>query len=151
MTGIAEAARALGTPVIGGNVSLYNESDGQAVWPTPVIGMVGLIDDAEKVVTSGFKRPGDVVFVLGAPGAGPRALGGSRYLASLHGVVKGPLPELDLDLERRVQEACLEAAAAGILASAHGPVGRRARGGAGRGGPRREAGRLGAPGGGGAR
>ncbi|MBO2520223.1 MAG: phosphoribosylformylglycinamidine synthase subunit PurL [Firmicutes bacterium] len=119
VTGIAEAARALGTPVIGGNVSLYNESDGQAVWPTPVIGMVGLIDDAEKVVTSGFKRPGDVVFVLGAPGAGPRALGGSRYLASLHGVVKGPLPELDLDLERRVQEACLEAAAAGILASAH--------------------------------
>ena len=71
VTGIAEAARALGTPVIGGNVSLYNESDGQAVWPTPVIGMVGLIDDAEKVVTPGFKRPGDVVFVLGAPGGPP--------------------------------------------------------------------------------
>ena len=103
--GIAEAAKALDTPVIGGNVSFYNETEGRAVLPTPIIGMVGLIDDASRHVTQGFKRPGDVILVLGESLRGAeRALGGSRYLAALHGKVKGPLPELDLDLERRVQE-----------------------------------------------
>ena len=118
--GIKEAAEALHTPVIGGNVSLYNETDGNPVKPTPIIGMVGLIEDASKRVTQEFKRPGDVIFVLGDDlTADCRALGGSRYLAALYGLVKGPLPKLDLELERRVQELCLEAAEAGILASAH--------------------------------
>lgn len=118
--GIADAARALDTPVVGGNVSFYNEAEGVAVYPTPIIGMVGLIDDADGAVTQGFKQVGDVILILGEELTGdPRALGGSRYLASLHGLVKGPLPELDFEKERKVQDVCLEAIEAGLVASAH--------------------------------
>lgn len=118
--GIAEAARALGTPVIGGNVSFYNEVEGRAILPTPMIGMVGLIDDPQRHVTQGFKRPGDVILLLGDRLSGdPRDLGGSRYLAALFDTVKGPLPELDLDLERRVQTVCLKAIDQGLVQSAH--------------------------------
>jgi len=114
--GIAMAARALGTPVTGGNVSLYNESEGSAIPPTPIIGMVGLLERDEARLTQGFKEPGDIVYLLGEHCG---ELGGSRYLKALHDVIKGPLPPLDLELERRVQEACLAAAGKGYLKSAH--------------------------------
>lgn len=114
--GISMAASALGTPVIGGNVSLYNETDGQAVWPTPIIGMVGLIDPVERRLTQGFKAVGDLVYMLGEHST---ELGGSRYLLGVHNTIKGPLPNLDLEWESKVQRACLRAASQGVLQSAH--------------------------------
>ncbi|REJ38215.1 MAG: phosphoribosylformylglycinamidine synthase subunit PurL [Bacillota bacterium] len=114
--GMAEAARALGTPVTGGNVSFYNETMGRGVYPTPVVGMLGVIDDLEKVVTPGFKAEGDALVLLGAPAAG---LAGSEYLKVVHGLVRGRPPLVDLDLERRLIDLLVEAAAAGLLRSAH--------------------------------
>ena len=118
--GMAAACNALGTPVISGNVSLYNESGGVAVYPTPVVGMLGLLEDIERRCSSAFRREGDVVALLGpwAPDDPQQGLGGSEYLAHLHGMVAGR-PQLDLGLEVRVQAACLEAIHAGLLASAH--------------------------------
>ncbi len=114
--GIALAAERLSTPVIGGNVSLYNENDGQAVWPSPIIGMVGLIDSARRRVNQGFKAPGDLVYLLGEHSP---ELGGSRYLLAVHDTIKGPLPNLDLDWEATLQATTLEAASQGLLQSAH--------------------------------
>lgn len=114
--GIAAAARALGTPVTGGNVSLYNETDGQAIWPTPMIGMVGLIDRVERRITQGFQAEGDLVYLIGRDS---NELGGSRYLLTVHGIIKGPLPPLDLEWEARIQAATLKAAERGLLRSAH--------------------------------
>jgi phosphoribosylformylglycinamidine synthase len=114
--GIAAAGRALGIPVVGGNVSLYNETLGQAILPTPIVGVVGLLADAERRVTQWFKEAGDVVLLLG-DAAG--RLGGSEYLATLHGRVAGPLAPLDLDRERAIQAACLAAIEAGCVRSAH--------------------------------
>ncbi len=113
--GLARACRVLGIPVISGNVSLYNETKGEAVYPTPVVGMVGLMEDVHRHCTMAFKEDGDVVFLLGGEGDG---LGGSEYLAVVHGIVAGNL-YLDLDLEKRVQQCCLEAIRAGIVKSAH--------------------------------
>src|SRR5690606_34389521 len=104
VVGIAEAARAFGTPVISGNVSFYNESKAGAIHPTPIIGMVGLIDKVDRHVTLGFKRPGDMIFLLGEPGGAARDLGGSRYLQAVHGLIKGPLPALDLAAEKALQD-----------------------------------------------
>jgi phosphoribosylformylglycinamidine synthase len=114
--GIAEACRALDIPVVGGNVSFYNETLGQAILPTPVIGMAGLIEDADCRCTQWFERAGDRVALIG-----PRAvsLGGSEYLWTLHRQVAGALAPLDLEIERRVQEACRAAIAARLLRSAH--------------------------------
>lgn len=114
--GLSDAARAFGTPVIGGNVSLYNESGGRAIYPTPIVGMVGLLSDAAGRLTQGFRQAGDAVYLVGPLSD---ELGGSRYLKSLHGLVKGPLPKLDFDLERRVQEGVLDCAERGLLQAAH--------------------------------
>ena len=116
VAGIGDACRALDIPITGGNVSLYNETDGQAILPTPVLGVVGIIEDARRVVGRTFRGPGDVVMLLGAPGG---ALGGSEYLKVMHGLVRGVPPELDLEAERAVQQLVVELVAAGRLLSAH--------------------------------
>ena len=114
--GLAEACRALDVPITGGNVSLYNETDGKAIYPTPIIGVVGLIEDAAKVVTRTFKRDGDVVVLLGEDRG---ELGGSEYLRTVHKRVRGDAPSLDLARERALQTVTIDAAAAGWLRSAH--------------------------------
>ena len=114
--GMAEACDKLGTPVTGGNVSLYNENPRGAVYPTPVIGMVGLIDDLDWVTHAHFSDEGDTIVLLGAPTA---ELGGSEYLARVHGVVAGSPPHCDLEAERDLIEALLAAIGAGVVRSAH--------------------------------
>jgi phosphoribosylformylglycinamidine synthase II len=114
--GMGAACRALDIPITGGNVSLYNETDGNAVLPTPTIGMVGLIEDAARVVTRAFKAAGDVVVLLGESAD---ELGGSEYLKVMHGLIRGMPPALDLDCERRLQQLLVDAAAAGLASSAH--------------------------------
>ena len=104
--GMAEACRAFETPVVSGNVSFYNETEGRGILPTPVIGMVGLIEDVRRAVLPGFKKEGDVIALLGITQD-------DLFIAS------GKVPALDLDREVAVQKACLAAAEAGLLASAH--------------------------------
>jgi phosphoribosylformylglycinamidine synthase len=118
--GMAAACEKLGTPVVSGNVSLYNETSGEAVYPTPVVGMLGLIDDVDRAVPMGFKREGDDVFLIGVGSLRGDAahLAGSEYLKQTHGVVAGQ-PAIDLDHEVAVQRLCLEAARQGSVASAH--------------------------------
>jgi phosphoribosylformylglycinamidine synthase len=116
--GMAEACRALDVPITGGNVSLYNETDGKAIYPTPVIGVVGLIEDASHALSSWWKQPGDAVYLLGATAAD---LGGSEYLKVIHGRVAGRPPKLDLSAEKKLHELMAEAASAGLLHSAHDP------------------------------
>ncbi len=114
--GMADAARALGIPVISGNVSLYNETNGEAIWPTPVAGVVGLVDDVDRVVPMGFQDAGDVVLIAGdEPSVG--TLGGSE-LMSMRGVLAGK-PEIDLDAAVRLQRFLLDAADVRLLKSAH--------------------------------
>src|SRR3990172_5064202 len=102
------------------SVSLYNESDGGAIYPTPIVGALGLIDDVAKAVPMGFQGEGDAVYLVGADSLTGEAidLAGSEYLRQLHGLVAGS-PRLDLALEARLQRALVEAAAAGLLRSAH--------------------------------
>jgi phosphoribosylformylglycinamidine synthase subunit PurL len=114
--GLAGACRALDIPITGGNVSLYNETDGQAIYPTPIIGVVGLIEDASRVVSRTFKQPGDEIVLLGETFG---ELGGSEYLKTIHGVVQGQPPHLDLERERALITLLTRAAAAGWLQSAH--------------------------------
>jgi phosphoribosylformylglycinamidine synthase len=114
--GIGEACRALGTPITGGNVSLYNETDGRAIYPTPVIGVVGLLEHADRVVTRRFQSAGDVVVLLGK---GRGELGGSEYLKLVHGLVRGVPPALDLEAERALQALLVELADARLMHSAH--------------------------------
>ncbi len=114
--GMADAARRFGTPVTGGNVSFYNESPRGAVYPTPVIGMVGVLDDIEKRIPSFFDREGDLIFLLGETA---NELGGSAYLALVHGLKQGLPPRLDLEKEVRLQKFFNEAAQTRILQSAH--------------------------------
>jgi phosphoribosylformylglycinamidine synthase subunit PurL len=114
--GLADACRALDIPITGGNVSLYNETDGQAIFPTPVIGVVGLIEDAGHVVSRTFKAAGDEIVLLGE---GYGELGGSEYLKTIHGLVQGQPPELDLGRERSLIALLTRAAAAGLPQSAH--------------------------------
>ena len=116
VAGMGEACRALGTPVTGGNVSLYNESPLGAVYPTPVIGMVGLIDDIAHVTRAFFQHDADTVLLLGEMGG---ELGGSEYLATIHGEVVGPPPGCDVERERAVIDALLESIQAGSISSAH--------------------------------
>src|SRR3989449_5412129 len=99
--GIADACRALDTPVTGGNVSFYNESPGGAVDPTPVIGMIGLLTRAERAVASHARAAGDAVFVLGETRA---ELGGSQLWEALYGLTAGEPPRVDLAAERRLIE-----------------------------------------------
>src|SRR5256886_6543506 len=120
--GIAEACRAFDTPVVSGNVSFYNETEGRGILPTPVIGMLGLIEDVKRVIQPGFKNAGDFVALLGAT---HEDLSISEYAAVIEGrssvqiTSEGRVPVLDLDAERAVQAACLRAAEAGLLRSAH--------------------------------
>jgi len=114
--GLSDACKAWGIPVISGNVSFYNESFGSPIYPTPTIGLVGVMDDVTKNATASFKDAGDVVFLIGESLA---ELGGSEYLKVAHGTVAGAPPALDLDLERDVQSAIREAISAGIIKSAH--------------------------------
>jgi phosphoribosylformylglycinamidine synthase subunit PurL len=114
--GMGEACRAFETPVTGGNVSLYNESPTGAIYPTPVVGMVGVLDDVEKVLRAGFRAEGDAIVLLGR---NTDELGGSEYLKVVHGLVAGDAPALDLDAEKALQEAVLAMADARLLSSAH--------------------------------
>ncbi|MEH7235206.1 phosphoribosylformylglycinamidine synthase subunit PurL [Bacillus sp. JJ1562] len=114
--GISEACRVLNTPVIGGNVSLNNETNGKAIYPTPVIGMVGLIDDVSHITTQEFKEAGDLVYVIGEA---KEEFAGSELQKLIHGEIFGPVPELDLEIEKRRQQQVLTAIRAGVIASAH--------------------------------
>ena len=114
--GMGDACRALGTPVTGGNVSLYNENPQGAVFPTPTVGMVGLIEDMAHVTRSAFIAAGDQIVLLGA---NTNELGASEYLARVHGVTLGAVPVVDLDHERRLVDALLAAIATGAVHSAH--------------------------------
>jgi len=119
VSGMAEACRVLNVPVVSGNVSLYNETSGEAVYPTPVVGMMGLLEDVEQRCQMGFQADGDLVFLLGAGVEAPAAsLAGSDYLHEVHGLVAGR-PSIDLELELRVQRVCLEAIGRALLRSAH--------------------------------
>ncbi|MGB7924223.1 MAG: phosphoribosylformylglycinamidine synthase subunit PurL [Pyrinomonadaceae bacterium] len=120
--GMAEACAAFDTPVISGNVSFYNETEGKGILPTPVIGMVGLVEDVRRVVQSGFRVAGDLIALLGTTNDD---LSISEYAAIIEGrtsdemISEGRVPVIDLERERAVQEACLRAAEAGLLHSAH--------------------------------
>lgn len=114
--GMAEACRELGTPVIGGNVSLYNENTKGAIYPTPVVGMVGLIHDTDHITTQAFKAEGDVIYLLGDTLA---ELGGSEFQAVVHGVSEGRPPELDLGTEKKLLDGVLKAIQSGLVQSAH--------------------------------
>lgn len=114
--GMAEACRELETPVIGGNVSLYNENAKGAIYPTPVVGMVGLIHDTDHITTQGFKAEGDAIYVLGDTRA---ELGGSEFQAIIHGVSEGRPPELNLDTEKKLLGGVLKAIQSGLVQSAH--------------------------------
>jgi phosphoribosylformylglycinamidine synthase len=116
VAGIGEACRALGIPITGGNVSLYNETDGQAIYPTPTIGVVGLLEHADRVLGRRFQAAGDAIILLGT---GRGELGGSEYLKIVHGDVRGVPPELDLDAERRLQELMVTLAGERLIRSAH--------------------------------
>lgn len=113
--GLAHACSVLETPVISGNVSFYNENPKGAVDPTPIVGMVGLIEDASKFVTQDFKNENDAIFLLGKPSD---EMAGSEYLYIVHREKKGN-PTIDIELEKRLQKACLEAITSGIINSAH--------------------------------
>lgn len=116
INGITEACRALGIPVVSGNVSFYNESEGKAIYPTPVIGMVGLLEDVRRHLTQSFKRAGDAIVLLGED---RYEMGGSEYMARVHGVVAGKPPAIDLDFERRLGMFLRRSCERGLLASAH--------------------------------
>jgi phosphoribosylformylglycinamidine synthase len=136
--GIADACRELGTPVTGGNVSLYNETvdaegNPQPIYPTPVIGMVGLIPDLSKLAGQAWLKKGDLIYVLGIGESSQNSelpsesskietsptLGGSEYLAAIHGIVAGKPPRIDFDLERKVQSVCRDGIRQGWVGSAH--------------------------------
>ncbi|MDP2529478.1 MAG: phosphoribosylformylglycinamidine synthase subunit PurL [Candidatus Palauibacterales bacterium] len=116
VAGIGEACRALGTPVTGGNVSLYNETPAGPIHPTPVIGMVGVLDDVTARVPSAFQAPGDEVVLVGTS---REELGGSEYLRTVHGLVAGEPPALDLEEAAALVAFLVEAAGRGLLRSAH--------------------------------
>ena len=116
VAGIGEACRALDAPITGGNVSLYNETEGTAILPTPVIGVVGLVEDASRVLARVFPAEGLDVVLLGE---NLGELGGSEYLSSLHGLLRGTPPVLDLERERALQQLLVSLAASGSIRSAH--------------------------------
>jgi phosphoribosylformylglycinamidine synthase len=114
--GVAETCRAFGTPVVGGNVSLYNESPAGVVDPTPTVAMVGLIEKEEHITTQFFKAAGDIIILIGEIGD---ELGGSRFLKVCHGRKAGLPPRLDIEREMAVQNAVRELIRAGLVRSAH--------------------------------
>jgi phosphoribosylformylglycinamidine synthase subunit PurL len=114
--GIGDACRSLNTPVTGGNVSFYNQSRDYAVYPTPVIGMLGLIEDINKLMTSNFKNDGDDVYVIGI---NKGEIGGSEYLSYIHNKVKGDAPDIELEEEISLHKTILESINSGYINSAH--------------------------------
>jgi phosphoribosylformylglycinamidine synthase len=114
--GMAEACEAFETPVTGGNVSLYNETDGRAIYPTPVIGMVGVIDEVSTIVRHAFANVGDDIVLLGT---NTEELGGSEYLYVTADLVAGAPPAVDLEAERALQQAVLAMTRERLLSSAH--------------------------------
>jgi len=115
--GIADACKALGVPVVSGNVSLYNETDGQAILPTPGIAGVGLVESRDQVVTLSFKKEGESIVLLGSQEN--LRLGGSEYVVAKTGRVQGPLPALDLEAEKRLQALVLRLAREKLVSSMH--------------------------------
>ncbi|TVQ05720.1 MAG: phosphoribosylformylglycinamidine synthase subunit PurL [Balneolaceae bacterium] len=117
LAGMGDACRALNTPVTGGNVSFYNENPKGAIFPTPVIGMLGIVEDVEKhTMKPGFKEAGDVIYYIGAERAG---LGGSEYLNTIHNLCTGDTPGIDLDFEVRLQDLLLDLIRKGVINAAH--------------------------------
>ncbi|ETT61380.1 phosphoribosylformylglycinamidine synthase II [Paenibacillus odorifer] len=114
--GMAEACRVLDTPVIGGNVSLYNENTTGSIYPTPVVGMVGLVADTDHITTQGFKQEGDSILLLGVTKA---ELGGSEFQYAVHGVTEGRPPALELATEKKLLNAVLTSIRGGLVRSAH--------------------------------
>jgi len=114
--GMTEACTTFGTPVTGGNVSFYNETDGQGIYPTPVIGMVGIVEDPRHITTQWFKQEDRAIVLLGSTA---NDLGTTEYEVTMTGELRGRVPEIDLDLERRVQEVVLKSIQAGLVESAH--------------------------------
>jgi len=114
--GISEACNVLSTPVIGGNVSLYNESNGSAIYPTPVIGMVGLIEDTDHITTQHFKAAGDLIYVIGETFP---EFAGSELQKLSEGKIYGKAPAIDLEVEQARQKALLKAIRTGLVQSAH--------------------------------
>lgn len=125
--GMAQACEFFDAPVVSGNVSFYNETPEMSIYPTPVVGMLGLIEDVEKRCTAGFKNEGDVIVLISGWRAGDEAvpvcelesLGGSEYLNTIHGLAVGRPPVLDMEREKRVHEAVIKAVRNGLLSSAH--------------------------------
>ena len=118
--GMAEACRALNVPVISGNVSLYNETQGESIYPTPVIGCLGLLHEVRVNVGIGFQKAGDIIVLLGAsePESDAASLAGSEYLELMHGLVAGH-PKLDIEGEAALQRACRRLATESVVSSAH--------------------------------
>ena len=114
--GITDACKFFRLPVVSGNVSFYNENPKGAIYPTPTIGMIGVIDDIKRVCTQYFKKENEIVILLGLS---KEELGGSEYLKVVHGLTKGDSPELDLPLEEAVQRTALDAIKKGLASSAH--------------------------------
>ncbi|HEX5134455.1 MAG TPA: phosphoribosylformylglycinamidine synthase subunit PurL [Thermoanaerobaculia bacterium] len=114
--GLSDACRALDVPVVSGNVSFYNETDGRPIPPTPTVGMIGLLEDVSRVVRVAFRRAGDVVALAGET---RDELGASEFLRTVHGRDDGPCPEVDLTAERRLVDLLVRLAGEGRLASAH--------------------------------
>jgi phosphoribosylformylglycinamidine synthase len=117
-----EACEAFETPIVSGNVSFYNETEGRGILPTPTIGMVGLVEDVRKIVTQGFKNEGDIIALLGET---KNDLAASEYAQTILGLTtdelieNGEVPDLDLNLEKRVQETCLKLIDKLLINSAH--------------------------------
>ncbi len=116
LEGMSEMCRALGTPVTGGNVSMYNETEGKPIYPTPTIGMLGLIEKPRHITQQWFKSEGDVILLLGETRA---EFGGSELLDTVFGEVAGAIPELNIERELAVQKTCLDAIQEGLIISAH--------------------------------
>ncbi len=116
VAGIGEACKVLNTPVTGGNVSFYNESPDSAVYPTPVVGMVGLIEDISHITTAYFRDEGDLIYLIGDT---KPEIGGSEFLKEYHGLITGNCPGIDLEIEKKIQQAVLQAIRKGWIKSAH--------------------------------
>ncbi len=116
--GLSEACLAFDIAVTGGNVSFYNETEGQPIFPTPVLGIVGLVEDVGKLVGPGFQEEDDAVILLGET---KEDLGGTEYLKVIHGREEGPAPAIELESEKAAHEVCLRAIEAGWVRSAHDP------------------------------
>lgn len=118
--GMVAACDAWKIPIVSGNVSFYNETPDGAILPTPAIGMVGILQDVTRHVTMGFQRDGDLIVMLGKPAVGsPAELGGSEYLATVHGIEAGAPPSIDLEGEAVLRETLLQGIDAGHILSAH--------------------------------